>query len=163
MSIVDRTPGTYYFTFQFYAHDIGTHRDFHVRHPAVAIRFLDFPTLLIRAAIGPNNRLQLGAGKKCSFKMHSEDLNQALLSKPCYVMFVDADPKQTTILGSCTLNLGLFTRDQAYFNPLDPSLNVKRSVISLFDQVKAPVGKIDSTITLSLLDKPTIEDIEQRE
>lgn len=79
------------------------------------------------------------------------------------MMFVDADPKQTTILGSCTLNLGLFTRDQAYFNRLDPSLNVKRSVISLFDQVKAPVGKIDSTITLSLLDKPTIEDIEQRE
>jgi len=29
--------------------------------------------------------------------------------------------------------------------------------------VKAPVGKIDATITLSLLDKMTIEDIEQRE
>jgi len=65
--------------------------------------------------------------------MHSDDLNGALLAKPCYVMFVDADPKHTTLLGSCTLNLALFTRDEAFFNPLDPTLNVKRSVISLFD------------------------------
>jgi len=41
--------------------------------------------------------------------MHSDDLNQCLISKPCYVMFVDADPKHTTILGSCSLNLSMFT------------------------------------------------------
>jgi len=88
--------------------------------------------------------------------MHSEDLRSALIAKPCYVMFLYAGPKHTTILGSCTLNLGLFTRDDCFFNHLDPTSNVKRSVINLFDQVKAPVGKIDATITLSLLDKSTI-------
>jgi hypothetical protein len=78
-------------------------------------------------------------------------------------MFCDADPKFTTILGSCTLSLQLFNRDQAYFNPLDPTSNVKRSVIKLFDQVKAPLAQVDATISLSLLDKVTINEIEVRE
>jgi hypothetical protein len=109
--MVDRTPGTYYFNFQFFAHEISVGKDFtNVRYPAIAIRFLDFPTLLIRASINKGGRLGLEVGKKCSFKMNSDDLSSCLVSKPAYVMFVDADPKNTSILASCTLSLSLFSR-----------------------------------------------------
>jgi hypothetical protein len=40
---------------------------------------------------------------------------------------------------------------------------VKRSLIKLFDQVKAPLASIDATISLSLLDKHTVDEIEIRE
>jgi hypothetical protein len=38
--------------------------------------------------------LKFGSGKKCNFKMHSEDLKQALLNKPFFVMFVDSTPSK---------------------------------------------------------------------
>lgn len=78
-------------------------------------------------------------------------------------MFCDADPKHTTILGSCSLSLQLWSKDEAYFSPLDPTLNVKRSLVKLFDQVKAPLAQIDASISLSLLDKVTVDEIELRE
>jgi len=36
-------------------------------------------------------RLVFGKGKMTSFKMHSDELAASLLSKPFYVMFIDAD------------------------------------------------------------------------
>ena len=67
-------------------------KDFlNVQKPAIAIRFLDFPTLIIESDILGDGTLKLGKGKNCNFKMHSQDLHSALLSKPFFVMFVDAD------------------------------------------------------------------------
>jgi len=37
-----------------------------------------------------DGRLSFAKGKSTSFKMHSEDLRSALLTKPFYVMFIDA-------------------------------------------------------------------------
>ena len=97
---IDRSPGVYYFCFQFYAHDIHFSKDlFNIKNPAIAIRFLDFPTLLIKATISSNGTIILGSGKKTSFSMHSEDLYAWLDSKPAFVMFVDADPVNTSIKG----------------------------------------------------------------
>jgi len=42
-------------------------------------------------------------------------------------------------------------------------LNIKRSHVKLFDVVKAPIATVDATISLSLLDKLTVDDIEKWE
>ena len=75
--------------------------------PAIAIRFLDFPTFVMKARV-QGGKLALNTGKKCSFKMHSDDLQGLLLTKPAYVMLVDADPTSTKIIASCTINLKQF-------------------------------------------------------
>lgn len=66
-------------------------KDFYeVEKPAVAIRFLDFPTMVIHGALQSDGRLLFGKGKSSSFQMHSDELRSALLNKPFYVMFIDA-------------------------------------------------------------------------
>ena len=105
-ALVDRSPGVYYFWFQFFAHEVHFSKDlYNIKNPAVAIRFLDFPTLLIRATLSPNGTIVLGSGKKTSFSMHSEDLYAWLDSKPAFVMFVDADPVNTSIKGKLSLSI----------------------------------------------------------
>ena len=96
--------------------------------------------------------------------MHSENLKEAMQSgKPVYIMFVDADPKGTSIIASCTLSLALFASGDAFFNPEDPNLNSKRSVIQLYDQLNNHIAKVDATISLSLLDEVSVKQIEEKE
>ena len=86
-----REPGEYFFKFQFFVHQIALTKDFfNVGKPAIAIRFLDFPTLIIHGELMPDGRVAFGKGKSTNFRMHSEDLRAALLTKPFYVMFIDA-------------------------------------------------------------------------
>lgn len=88
-----REPGEYFFKFQFFVHQLALTKDFfNIHRPAVAIRFLDFPTLIIHGELMQDGRLAFGKGKSTNFKMHSEDLRLALLNKPFYVMFIDASP-----------------------------------------------------------------------
>lgn len=90
-----REPGEYFFKFQFFVHQLTMIRDFYnVKRPAVAVRFLDFPTLVIQGELMPDGRLQFEKGKSTSFKMHSEDLRKGLLNKPFFVMFIDADTQK---------------------------------------------------------------------
>jgi hypothetical protein len=87
----EREPGEYLFKFQFFVHDCNLLKDFfNIGKPAIAIRFLDFPTLIIEGQIQSTGRIKFGQGKKCNFKMHSDDLQSALLNKPFFVMFIDA-------------------------------------------------------------------------
>lgn len=45
----------------------------------------------------------------------------------------------------------------------DPSSNLKRSTITLFDNLRNPIAKLDATICVSLLDKYSVEAIRERE
>ena len=75
-----RVPGEYFFKFQFFVHELTMTKDFfNVHKPAVAIRFLDFPTLIIHGEMLADGRLAFGKGKSTSFKMHSDDLQAGLL------------------------------------------------------------------------------------
>ena len=48
MAVEERLPGEYLFKFQFFIHDCSLTKDFYNIHkPAIAIRFLDFPTLIL--------------------------------------------------------------------------------------------------------------------
>ena len=88
----ERIPGEYLFKFQFFVHECSLLKDFYsVQRPALALRFLDFPTLILEASLSQDGRLSFSQGKKCNFKMHSEDLRKSLLSKPFYLMFIDAN------------------------------------------------------------------------
>ena len=90
-----REPGDYFFKFQFFVHQLTMIRDFYnVRRPSVAVRFLDFPTLVIEGELTQDGRLIFEKGKSTSFKMHSEDLKMGLLNKPFFVMFIDADTQK---------------------------------------------------------------------
>jgi hypothetical protein len=43
-----RPSGEYFFKFQFFVHQVTLTKDFfNIEKPAIAIRFLDFPTLII--------------------------------------------------------------------------------------------------------------------
>ena len=88
----DRSPGDYFFKFQFFVHECILLKDFfNIARPAIALRFLDFPTLILEGTLNQSTgRLRFSQGKKCNFKMNSEDLGRALQTKPFFVMFIDA-------------------------------------------------------------------------
>jgi len=99
--LIDKAPGVYYFCFQFFAHKINFSKDlYNIKNPAIAVRFIDFPTLLIKAKISDDGLLGLESGKKTIFSMHSDDLHTSLQSRPISVMLVDADPTNVNILGN---------------------------------------------------------------
>lgn len=48
MAVEERLPGDYVFKFQFFVHECALTKDFfNIQKPAIAIRFLDFPTLIM--------------------------------------------------------------------------------------------------------------------
>ena len=87
-----RQSGDYFFKFQFFIHECQLLKDFYnVHKPAVALRFLDFPTLIMEGQLNQTTgRLRFTQGKKCNFKMNSDDMQRAIISKPFFVMFIDA-------------------------------------------------------------------------
>ena len=89
----ERLTGDYLFKFQFFVHECALTKDFfNVVKPALALRFLDFPTLILDGAVTGSNQLRFTGGKKCNFKMNNEDLREALVNKPFFIMFIDAQP-----------------------------------------------------------------------
>lgn len=72
---------------------------YNIKNPAIAIRFVDFPTLLINAKLDSDGNVNLESGKRTSFSMHSDDLQACLETRPACVMFVDADPGNVSICG----------------------------------------------------------------
>jgi hypothetical protein len=79
MAAISRPPGEYFFKFQFFVHQATLAKDFfNIEKPAIAIRFLDFPTLVIHGELQSNGLLVFNKGKSTSFKMHSDTLKSAL-------------------------------------------------------------------------------------
>ena len=78
-------------------------------------------------------------------------------------MFVDADPSHTVILASTSISLRVFTENKAFLSYEDPSSNLKRSSIKLFDNLKNQIGRLDATICIALLDQGSVEMIKQRQ
>ncbi len=101
----ERLTGDYLFKFQFFVHECALTKDFfNIAKPALALRFLDFPTLILDGnplspltligSISQSNQLVFAGGKKCNFKMNSEELREALSNKPFFIMFIDAQPNK---------------------------------------------------------------------
>lgn len=77
--------------------------------PAIAVRFLDFPTVVIRAErqeLSTNKTsYEIQSGKSCLFKMDKELLHKRLQNTPLYIMLVDTCSTKTKLLASTTLSL----------------------------------------------------------
>jgi len=150
----ERLPGDYLFKFQFFVHDCSLAKDFYnIEKPALAIRFLDFPTLVLPGKLTSTGFLKFGSGKKCNFKMHSEELRSALLNKPFFVMFLDAADKNIQMLASSNVNVAVLARNYEYFDEEKKNWNLRRNFIYLFDNLKNEVMKLDITVGVSLLSR----------
>lgn len=57
----------------------------------------------------------------------------------------------------------MFSQNKEFLNYEDPSTNLRRSQITLFDSLRNPIAKVDATICLSLLDSYSVEAIRERE
>ncbi|XP_008122447.2 microtubule-associated protein 10 [Anolis carolinensis] len=82
----------------------GPHR------PAVALRLLDFPTLLVRApqAALPGPVVPFGRGKSCLFRLRPESLRELLRRSPLYALLLALPPSApgpARLLGSCSVSL----------------------------------------------------------
>ena len=85
--------------------------------PAIAVRFLDFPTLLLRPKLPhdpiddgthvPSDQtsrlVKFGAGKSCLFRMSISALEEALLQTPLFAMLVDVGKDPCVLLGSTAI------------------------------------------------------------
>ena len=77
--------------------------------PAIAVRLLDFPTVVIRSErqelSTDKTSYEIQSGKSCLFKMDKELLHKRLQDTPLYIMLVDTCSTKTKLLASTTLSL----------------------------------------------------------
>ena len=66
----------------------------HVANPALAVRFLDFPTQIIYSRSIDPSQLVFFSGKKCKFFTNFAILRDSLQELPLYIMLVDANPQE---------------------------------------------------------------------
>jgi len=121
--------GCIFFKFQFYVHQVQTTKSFFsdLFRPAVAIRFLDFPTLIIDGELTSDGSLKFEKGKSTSFKMYSDDLRSALESKPFYVMFIDANTKNVQMLASSNVNISSLAANDNFLSEEKADVNLRRN------------------------------------
>lgn len=76
--------------------------------PAVALRLLDFPTLLVRAPqAAPGPVVPFGRGKSCLFRLRPAALQDLLRRSPLYALLLALPPTpgSARLLGSCSVSL----------------------------------------------------------
>ena len=127
VEIRERIPGEYIFTYQFYVHALHFAREFrNVARPAMAVRFLDFPSQVIPGTVRPlDGSLAFETGKKSSFRAHSDELRKSLTTKPLFCMFVDADPQHVHIVASSSVDVGIYAENDAFFDHEKPQINLR--------------------------------------
>ncbi|XP_039706247.1 microtubule-associated protein 10 [Pteropus medius] len=90
--------------------------------PAVALRLLDFPTLLVYPPGGPGapapeprpGLVGFGRGKSCLFRLRPATLRRRLLASPLHALLLQLPPGRPTpapqLLGSCSVPLAAAAR-----------------------------------------------------
>lgn len=86
----------------------------HLQSPAIAIRLLDFPAIVISGGKdgssdtnGVENRsIHFGKGKNCLFKIEEKRLTSLLSHIPLYVMLMDLQPSMETQEPGCSSLIG---------------------------------------------------------
>jgi hypothetical protein len=67
------------------------------------------------------------------------------------------------IIASTSISLKIFSENKNFLNYEDPTTNIKRSPVTLFDSLKNPIAKLDATVCISLLDRNSVQTIRERE
>jgi hypothetical protein len=113
-----------------------------IARPAIAIKFLEFPTLTV---YGINEgRLTFNSGKACKFRLRPDVLKNALQKLPLYIMLLDAYSPNVRMLGTATIDLECFI---AGF--IKTKTEFKRNVVELYDPVRNVVSRLDISISIT--------------
>ncbi|XP_063246557.1 microtubule-associated protein 10 [Prinia subflava] len=118
-------------------------------HPAVALRLLDFPTLVLRPAasappLRPGQLFPFGRGKRCLFRWGSDSLFAALRRRPLRALLLALPaglaPGPPRLLGSCAVSLA--PAAELLQRPGAPSSCGRRGRFALRDSAGRPVGEL---------------------
>jgi len=151
----------YIFLIEYFVHEaVYAHPLNLAKQPALAFRFLDFPTQILHSR--EPQKLTFKCGKKCRFAMNPAYLRKGLFENPFYVMLVDATKDNVQILASSSVNISCFTKDNDFLKLASENKQIRRNTVILFDKVRNEVGKIDLTLCISRdstvpIQKPIIE------
>jgi len=136
----------YVFALEYFVHDIlYAHRITAVKRPALAFRFLDFPTQILNSRA--NDALVFEYGKKSRFLMEPANLRKELIERPFYVMLLDAHKDHVQILASCALKITCFINDNDFLKTEEK--RIRRNTVMLFDNMRNRVGKVDLSLCIS--------------
>ncbi|NXD79970.1 MAP10 protein, partial [Halcyon senegalensis] len=132
------------------------------RRPAVALRLLDFPTLLLRpaAAAGPPLRpgrtFPFGRGKRCLFRWRRDSLCAALRCRPLRALLLALPaglaPGPPCLLGSCDVSLAPVAAELLQRRPGAPASCGRRGRFPVRDAAGRPVGELVLGYRLSSLE-----------
>ena len=137
------------FLAEFLVHEVTSALPY-IAKPALAIRLMDFPTLIIDGRA--EERLVFGKGKACKFKLDVKELRQALQRLPLYVMLMDVYAPNIKMLATAALDLSVFAE-----GPFPKQTQFRRSRVDLFDPVRNPVAKVDISISFLQIPDATAE------
>uniref|UniRef100_A0A8C9MJU1 Microtubule associated protein 10 n=1 Tax=Serinus canaria TaxID=9135 RepID=A0A8C9MJU1_SERCA len=127
-------------------------------HPAVALRLLDFPTLVLRPAaaappLRPGQPFPFGRGKRCLFRWRPDSLFAALRRRPLRTLLLALPaglaPAPPRLLGSCAVSLA--PAAEVLQRPGAPSSCGRRGRFALRDTAGRPVGELVLRYRLSCL------------
>ncbi|RLV98555.1 hypothetical protein DV515_00010662 [Chloebia gouldiae] len=118
-------------------------------HPAVALRLLDFPTLVLRPAaaappLRPGQPFPFGRGKRCLFRWRPDSLFAALRRRPLRALLLALPagraPGPPRLLGGCAVSLA--PAAELPQRPGAPSSCGRRGRFVLRDIADRPVGEL---------------------
>ncbi|XP_058691507.1 microtubule-associated protein 10 [Poecile atricapillus] len=127
-------------------------------HPAVALRLLDFPTLVLRPAasappLRPGQLFPFGRGKRCLFRWRPDTLFAALRRRPLRALLLALPAGLASgpprLLGSCAVSLA--PAAELLQRPGAPSSCGRRGRFALRDTAGRPVGELVLSYRLSSL------------
>ncbi|XP_013055280.3 microtubule-associated protein 10 [Anser cygnoides] len=129
--------------------------------PAVALRFLDFPPLLLLPAASsspspllPGRPFPFGRGKRCLFRWRRGSLRSALRRQPLRALLValpaGPGPRPARLLGACRLSLAPAAA-RLLRCPGPPASWGRRGRFPLRDAAGRPVGEVALGVRLSRL------------
>ncbi|XP_056343103.1 microtubule-associated protein 10 [Oenanthe melanoleuca] len=128
-------------------------------HPAVALRLLDFPTLVLRPAaaappLRPGQLFPFGRGKRCLFRWRPDSLFAALRRRPLRALLLALPaglaPGPLRLLGSCAVSLA--PAAELLQRPGAPSSCGQRGRFAVRDSAGRPVGELLLGYRLSSLE-----------
>ena len=119
-----------------------------IKHPVLAFRLFDFPTLTIQGnAIFKDERILFNQGKSSYFEMELEEIKESLLEQPMYIMFIDMNFGDMKIIGSSRLNISIFSYDSfLQFSGSTPK--PRKNILKLFDNSLEKVAEFEMSLLI---------------
>uniref|UniRef100_A0A8C6TC75 Si:ch1073-266p11.2 n=1 Tax=Neogobius melanostomus TaxID=47308 RepID=A0A8C6TC75_9GOBI len=146
------------FSFELLVDNINVDRETKVSDElAVALRLLDFPTLIIyqpehKEVNGKEGEHTFSRGKACFFKMNMDSLHRHLSSTPLYAMVLDVKEEMPKFVGSSQISLAnvmhRIRRDVAERGVSTPSSHGQRGTVGISNLKGVKVGTISLSYKL---------------